>query len=156
MNNYKELNGGEKHNLPILLVENDDADVLLLERAFEELQIKNPIHRVKDGEKALEYLSNIQQGSNQKLCLPALILLDINLPRMRGLKLLKEIKQNQYLKRLPTIMLTTSSDMADIDAAYEHGANSYLIKPVVYRDFVELIDKFKQYWLEGNESPTFS
>jgi CheY-like chemotaxis protein len=155
VNNHKELNGSDKHNLPILLVEDDDADVLLLERAFEELAIKNPVHRVKNGEQAMEYLSQMQQSNDNCQHLPALILLDINVPRMGGLSVLKEIKQNQYLKRLPVVMLTTSSLTSDIDTAYDRGANSYLIKPVKYREFVGLIDKLNQYWLEENAQPTF-
>lgn len=154
MNRYSELSI-DKSRLPILLVEDTSVDAILLQRAFERLQISNPVHHVRDGEQALDYLLSLHEAEPQDLSpVPALIIMDIKLPKLDGLSVLQNLKQHDSLKKIPVVMLTTSSQTKDIDIAYEYGANSYLVKPIKFSDFVDTVTTIKEYWLEQNKFPS--
>jgi len=123
----------------ILLVEDNPADIRLTEEAFKQFRIHNKLHIVRDGEEALEYLYNKKN--------PDIILLDLNLPKMNGVEVLKEIKQNEKLKHIPVIILTTSNNDDDIYNSYKNYASAYITKPVSMKDFIKAIEKFKIFWL---------
>ena len=130
----------------ILLVEDNEGDVVLTLDAFEESKILTNISVTKNGEEALDFL--FKRGKHQNAQRPDLILLDINLPIYNGHEVLQEIKTDPNLKRIPVIMLTTSSSRKDIDQAYEHHANSYITKPMEMEDFLKAIIKIEEFWLQ--------
>lgn len=126
----------------ILLVEDNEDDIVLAMNAFEEARLCNVIHVCRDGEEALAYL---KQHPGQTSA-PDLILLDINMPKMDGLQLLKLLKSDPLLRRIPVVMLTSSSREEDIVRSYDHGACSYVSKPVSFEEFRNVIQKFSLYW----------
>lgn len=129
-----------KEDTEILLVEDDDVDALTVKRAFKELKITNPLSIRKNGEEALEYLrSKIDH-------LPALILMDINMPRMNGIELLKTLKADEILRKIPVVMLTTSREERDKMQSFYQGAAGYIIKPVDYQQFIEAVRILDVYW----------
>ncbi len=130
----------------ILLVEDDEVDIKSVKRAFKDINIKNPLTTKNNGEEALEYL----RKENNKL--PGLILLDLKMPRMNGLEFLKIVKKEDKLKSIPIIALTTSNENKDKTESFNLGVSGYMIKPVNYRDFVEVIRIIKTYWTLS-ESP---
>lgn len=143
-----------KMKSPILLVEDTNADAILLQKAFEMLEISNPIHHVRDGEQALVHLETLYAADElDSLSMPLLIILDIKLPKLNGLSVLKKVKQHEKLKKIPVVVLTTSSQTEDINTAYELGANSYLLKQVRFTDFIETVSGIKAFWLEQNQFP---
>ena len=129
-----------KSNNPILLLEDDDVDVMTTKRALKELKITNPLQVAGNGEEALVYLQNPQ---NTK---PCLILLDLNMPRMDGITFLKIIKDDPVLKRLPVIVLTTSDETRDKIESFDLSVAGYMLKPVNYQQFVEVLKAIKLYW----------
>lgn len=137
----------------VLLVEDNYAHAELVIRSLEDLTIKKNIHHVLDGEKALEYLfsSDKESGGEHKLR-PDLILLDLRLPRIHGLEVLKKVKENKELRSIPVVVFTTSKAEKDIQQAYQFHANSYLVKPISYKDFSKLIADVANYWLNHNQS----
>ncbi len=140
--------------LAILLVEDNDDHAELVKRSFENHRIANSIHHVVDGEEALDYL--FRQGkftSSQSSPIPHLILLDLRLPKIDGLEVLKEIRTSETLKGIPVVILTTSKADSDLVEAYEHHVNSYLVKPVDFEKFDQLIDDLGFYWLAWNQKP---
>jgi len=141
-------------NMTILLVEDDPNDVMLVKRAFEKTNIVNPIQVVDNGEDAQDYLAGSGKYSDRKeFPLPVMILLDLKLPRKSGLEVLEWLKQQPSLKRLPVIILTSSTENKDINRAYDIGVNSYLIKPVEFNDLLELVKNLNLYWLLLNTKP---
>jgi two-component system, response regulator len=138
----------------ILLVEDNPDDELLTLIAFEENNIPNNIIVAHDGKEALDYLfiNGISNSSN-KMEFPEIILLDLNLPRVDGLEVLKRIRSHDDTRLLPVIILTSSKEEADIMKSYELGANSYIQKPVDFNQFTEAIRQLSRYWLVLNESP---
>jgi CheY-like chemotaxis protein len=130
----------------ILLVEDNEGDIILTLEAFEESKIKVEISVVRNGQEALDFL--FSGDSLPSLTKPDLILLDINLPIYNGHEVLKRIKQDSHLKKIPVIMLTTSSNQKDIDQAYENQCNSYVKKPLEMGDFFEAIKKIEQFWFQ--------
>lgn len=124
---------------PILVVEDDSIDVLILKRGIKEVDLSNPIAIVGNGREALDYLE-------KQILLPCLILLDINMPMMNGHEFLAEIKGNSRLRRIPVIILTTSKSIDDVNEGYEEGAAGYLVKPVDYAEYVSLLNNIKNYW----------
>lgn len=125
---------------PILLVEDDEIDVITVKRALKEVHITNQLDVAVDGEKAWERLHDAGQE------LPCVILLDLNMPRMTGLELLRQIKQEPNLKRIPVIVLTTSNDERDKNQSFQIGVAGYMVKPVDYWQFVEVIRVIDRYW----------
>ena len=129
----------------VLLVEDNPGDILLARKAFERTGYDCAIDVVTDGEQALEHLRNGRQSPEATL--PALVLLDINLPRLSGLDVLKEIKQDPTLRHIPVVMLTSSQRDTDVRCAYENHANSYVSKPSKMAELIELLDQIQRYWL---------
>jgi CheY-like chemotaxis protein len=126
----------------ILLVEDNDGDILLTQEAFEEAKIKIRLSVVKDGSDAIAFLS----GQHEVVELPDMILLDVNLPKINGHEVLKYIKKTDGIKRIPVIMLTTSSSPADINNSYDNYVNSYITKPIEVNNFFRVINTIKDFW----------
>lgn len=129
----------------ILLVEDNPADVRLTEEAFKEGGILNKLYVAKDGEEALSMLAC--NGSNSRIPRPDLILLDLNLPRKDGREVLEQIKDDESLKRIPVVILTTSNAQQDILKAYDLHANCYITKPVDLDQFFTVIKSIEDFWL---------
>jgi CheY-like chemotaxis protein len=129
----------------VLLVEDDPADVLMTREAFEQHQVRSPLHVVGDGEQALEFLR--RSGEFAGAPRPGLILLDLNLPRRNGLEVLAEVKADQDLAPIPVVMLTTSSAQEDILRSYALHASAYITKPVDYDRFIDVIGQIDGFYL---------
>ena len=125
---------------PILLVEDDDVDVMMVKRALKDLNVTNPLAHTLNGEEALEYLT---AGSNKR---PCIILLDLNMPKMNGVEFLKAIKADDALKKIPIVVLTTSRDTEDKFETFGLGAAGYIVKPADYKKFVEAMRAIDIYW----------
>ncbi len=136
----------------ILLVEDNEGDIVLTLDAFEESKIKTAISVVRNGGEALDFLFKRKGFENEYR--PDLILLDINLPVYSGHEVLKTIKADPSLKKIPVIMLTTSSNQKDINLAYEHYANSYITKPIEMGDFLKAILQIEEFWLQLSKLPS--
>ena len=147
-----------QHRPTVLLVEDDANDVLLLKRALKKAQINSVnLKTVRDGDAAIAYLTQQPPYLDRETHpLPALLLLDIKLPRRSGLEVLQWIRDQPHLKRLLVIVLTGSREQPDLEAAYDLGVNSYLVKPSVFADLVDLMTNLHQYWLSLNEHPQWS
>jgi two-component system response regulator len=136
----------------VLLIDDNVDDVDLTLRAFRKNNFKNEIVIAYDGAEALEYLyTTDSEGS--KINIPSLILLDIKLPKVDGLEVLKHIRNIEITKYIPIVMLTSSTEERDLITAYELGANSYIKKPIDFNSFVEVINCMGLYWLLFNELP---
>lgn len=136
---------------PILLVEDDNADALLIERALGKVKITNGVHRVDNGDAAIEYLTLAIKGDTPT---PVLVLLDLKLPRRSGFEVLQWLRNHDApLRRVPVVVLTSSSQDADINRAYDAGANSYLVKPGSPEDLLRVLGNIQSYWLALNMSP---
>tara|TARA_R100000988_G_scaffold14788_1_gene7556 strand:- start:134 stop:547 length:414 start_codon:yes stop_codon:yes gene_type:complete len=127
--------------LKILLVEDDEVDVMNVKRAFDKARIQNPVEVAKDGVHALSLLKD-PSFSKERL----LILLDINMPRMNGIELLREIRKDPELHSLPVVVLTTSDDERDKVDAFDLNVAGYLLKPVTFPKFVDILDVLNRYW----------
>jgi len=131
----------------ILLVEDNPDDILIIQRAIKEAKIINKFWIVRDGQEALDFLEH--KGQYQDASVnpkPGLIILDINLPKVNGLEVLKIIKQDPNLKRIPTVVLTVSRRDEDIVKGYNYGCNSFIQKPVEFEKFVEAVKLIGLYW----------
>ena len=138
----------------ILLVEDNKDDVLLTIRALEKANILNQVDVANDGLEALEYLRGEGKFSDRNTSMhPVVILLDLKMPRMGGLELLKTIRNSEKFKLLPTVILTSSREEQDIIESYNLGANSYIQKPVDFDQFVKAVQTLGLYWLVLNVSP---
>ena len=133
-------------NRSILLVEDNPIDLDLTKRAFARGKLVNPIEVARDGEQALDYLSRWQAGEP----VPIVILLDLKLPKVGGLEVLRQIKGHPDFKTVPIIVLTSSAEDADIEEAYKLGVNSYIVKPVDFEKFVEVASQIEIYWCALN------
>jgi len=140
--------------LVILLVEDNPDHAELIVRSFEEHRVANRIFHVRDGEEALNYLfrkgTYRDPGSSPR---PHVILLDLRLPKVDGLEVLKEIKSSDELSQIPVVALTTSDSRHDMAGAYRSHVNSYLVKPVDFDKFTKLMDDLGFYWLAWNRKP---
>jgi len=138
----------------ILLIEDDTVHVKLVERALKKSGLNSELIIIKDGEDAFNYLLNQEDESpEKKFVYPHLIFLDINLPKISGLEILRRIKQSPRLQAIPVVILTTSSNRADLEKCYEFHANSYITKPLDYEEFNQKIRSVEHYWLKINETP---
>jgi CheY-like chemotaxis protein len=139
----------------VLLIEDDPADVRLIQRAFRKLDVPVPMFRLTNGDDAVAYLSGDAPYENRAAYpMPNVLLLDIKLPRRSGFEVLEWVRrQKSNLRRLPVVMLTSSRHSADINRAYDLGANSYLAKPETTSDLEGLASGFESYWLSLNEEP---
>lgn len=142
------------HNRPILLIEDNASDIELTKRALKRGRVTNEIVVAHDGEEALEYLfSSGRYSGRDPADLPAIALLDLKLPKMSGLEVLRRIRENGRTRRLPVIILTTSREEQDLADSYDNGANSYVVKPVDFSHFQHAIEQLGLYWLATNEAP---
>ncbi|HET9364362.1 MAG TPA: response regulator [Candidatus Angelobacter sp.] len=139
---------------PVLLIEDERTDVILISEAFEKAGVQNPVLSVSHGDQALAWLEGVGEYSDRtKYPLPAFILLDLKLPGMNGLQLLKWIRGRRDLRIIPVVVLTSSADPTDIKSAYEAGANSYLLKPGDRREIWRVAELIQNYWLSLNVTP---
>jgi two-component system response regulator len=136
----------------ILLVEDNPNDVILTERAFQKSKIANDLHVVHDGAEALDYLLGPEAGTPARP-FPALVLLDLKLPKVDGLEVLRRVREDPRTKLLPVVILTSSNEEQDIIRGYGNGANSYIRKPVDFNQFTEAVSSLGLYWLVLNEQP---
>ncbi len=126
----------------ILLVEDNPMDVDLALRAFRKRRLTNPVEVARDGEEALAWMPRWEAGET----LPAVILLDLKLPRVDGLEVLRQLKAHPRFRSIPIVVLTTSAESQDVTRAYELGVNSYIVKPVDFDKFVEVASQIEIYW----------
>lgn len=143
----------ERKNLSLLLVEDNEDDVLIAQRAFQEFKFISAAAVARDGQEALDMLTASGSKGGQKPLRPSIILLDITLPLMDGIALLKRLKADPALRAIPVVMLTTSSRHEDMVRSYENGAASYITKPASLEEFLELARKFEQYWVSVSNLP---
>lgn len=136
----------------ILLVEDNEGDILLTKEALEDAKILIKLSVVKDGKEAIDFLS--KEGKYQDVALPDLLLLDVNLPKKNGHEVLKYIKENEKLKHIPVIILTTSSSEKDINQAYKNYVNCYITKPVEVNDFLAVVATIENFWICIVKLPT--
>lgn len=129
-----------KDSKPVLLVEDDSIDAMTVKRAFKDLKVTNQLAVTTNGEEALDYLRD--PGKNR----PCVILLDLNMPKMNGTEFLKIAKADETLKKIPVVVLTTSSEERDIVESFKLSVAGYIIKPVDYKKFVEAIRTIDLYW----------
>jgi two-component system response regulator len=138
----------------ILLVEDNPDDIELTLRAFERHKLSNRIHVARDGAEAIEFLfSSGGQGVRDANEGPRVILLDLKLPKISGLEVLREVKAHERLRRIPVVVLTSSAEEPDIAESYKLGANSYIVKPVDFDRFTEAVRELGLYWLLLNQPP---
>ncbi len=138
----------------ILLVEDNRMDVELTLDAFREARLLNAIHVASNGQDALDYLFGEGKYTDRtRFPLPSLVLLDLKLPGIDGFEVLRRIKSTPMLKRLPVIILTSSKEEGDRAFSYDNGANSYLVKPVSFDGFLDVVRKIEGYWLALNVAP---
>jgi len=136
---------------PILVVEDNPMDLDFMLQAFEESSVANPVHVCRDGEEAMQFIADHATADDPNV--PLLALLDLRLPKVDGIEVLRQARQHPVWRRVPFIVVTTSHENADISLAYELGANSYIVKPVSFPAFAEVIKNIKAYWLLTNEPP---
>lgn len=142
------------HPGAILLIEDETPDATLVRRAFEKTGVRNPIIHLRNGETAMAYILGVEPYSNRVLHpLPVLILLDLKMPRMGGLEFLQWRRTQKDVRKTPVVVLTADNDSQSINAAYQLGANSYLIKPSTPDDVRGVVDALYHYWLQLNEPP---
>lgn len=134
-------------NNPILLIEDNPIDLDLTLRAFASRKITNKIEIARDGEEALAFLTRWDNGAPK----PSVILLDLNLPKINGLEVLKILKNHPEYKTIPVVILTTSSQSSDMKTAYLLGVNSYIVKPVSFEKFMEVATQIDLYWCVLNK-----
>jgi two-component system response regulator len=139
----------------ILLVEDNPDDAELTMRAFAKAKIANQIVHVTDGQEALDYLfSTGAHADRDPEAAPTMVLLDLNLPRLNGLDVLKAMRADPRTRRVPVVMLTSSNEERDLIASYDLGANSFVRKPVDFAQFLEAAQQLGMYWLVLNQQPT--
>ena len=144
-----------KEDIPILLVEDDEDDIRLVERAFVKGRILNKLYTVRDGEEAMEFLTNTGRYTDKTVTpQPGLILLDLNMPKVSGMEVLKWLKDDENLHSIPVVVLTTSDMEKDIQFAYDYGASTFITKPVEFSNFLEAVVTLGKYWLQIAQMPT--
>jgi len=138
---------------PILLVEDDTRDLELTLVALERSQLANEVVVVRDGAQALDYLRRDGDFADRAEGNPAVILLDLKLPKVNGLEVLQTVRADNALRSLPIVMLTSSQEETDVVRSYELGVNAYVVKPVEFRQFVDAISDLGVFWAVLNEPP---
>ena len=138
----------------ILLVEDSKADAEMTLRTLKRRGIANNIEWVKDGVEALEFLSCTGAYTGRSNGTPKLVLLDLKMPRMDGLQVLKQMKQDPATKHIPVVLMTSSREEGDLIDSYELGVNSFVVKPVDFADFAETITQIGMYWMVANVAPS--
>ena len=142
------------YNKVILLVEDNPSDVDLTKRALGKCRIANELVVASDGEEALEYLFGTGRNAGRDPAdQPALTLLDLNIPKVSGLEVLRRIRDDARTRRLPVVILTSSREESDVGCGYDLGVNSYVVKPVDFEQFQEALAQLGLFWLVVNEPP---
>jgi len=137
----------EDKKFTVLLVEDDLNDIFLVKRAFKKAQIQNPLQVVTDGQEAIHYLrGGGRYADREAYPLPKLVVMDIKMPRRTGFEVLEWAKHDGPLRRIPIVIVSSSDNPADINRAYELGANAYMVKPVDYRAVEKLFESITHYW----------
>jgi CheY-like chemotaxis protein len=140
----------------ILLVEDDPRDVDLTLAALEQHNLANKVLVVSDGEEALDYLYRRGKFNTRPAGNPVVVLLDLKMPKINGLEVLKIIKADEQLKMIPIVMLTSSRETPDLVECYKHGVNSYVVKPVDFSEFMNAVKQLGVFWAAVNEPPPHS
>jgi DNA-binding response OmpR family regulator len=139
-------------NQTVLLVEDDENDVFFMQRAFREAAIVTSLNVVNDGREAIDYFSGSgKYNDRQSYPIPCLMLMDLKLPYVLGLDVLKWVRSHAEFKSVIVVVLTSSRQDADIERAYSLGANSYLVKPPDVHQLVAMVKRIKEYWIEMNQ-----
>jgi CheY-like chemotaxis protein len=133
--------------LHVLLVEDSDADAMLIKRSFTSSDLSCSLYWLKDGESAIAYLE--RRGQYKQAIRPDLIILDLNLPRLDGREVLHRVKNNSALKRIPVVVMSTSNSEQDISRSYDLNANCYIVKPFDVHDFLRVTSSIKEFWLRN-------
>ncbi len=139
--------------LTIVLVEDNPDDEELTLAALDELNLRNPVVVLRDGQEAIDYFFCQGSYAGKSLELPSIIMLDLKLPKIDGLEVLRQIKDDARLKRIPVVVLTSSQEEADVITGYNLGANSYIVKPIDFEQLMETVRSIGNYWLIVNEQP---
>jgi CheY-like chemotaxis protein len=140
-----------RQNQPLLLIEDNEDDRFFFKRALKAAGVSNPLFVAEDGQKAIDYLSGTGVfGDRERYPVPSLVLLDLNLPEIKGLEVLSWLKQQDSLRRVVTVVLTSSREPSDVRKAYQMGANSYLVKPSTSGQLEDLVKTLDEYWLQFN------
>jgi CheY-like chemotaxis protein len=137
----------------ILLVEDNPNDVELTLEALKEHNLSNAVVVARDGVEALDYLQRTGQYASRPQGNPAVILLDLKLPKLDGHELLKRIRADKDLKLIPVVVLTSSREESDLEQSYQNGVNAYVVKPVVFQDFINAVKELGLFWAVFNEPP---
>jgi two-component system response regulator len=140
-----------KIQLEILLVEDNPQDAELAIRALKKCMPMSHLHHVSDGQEALDFLFCPTLDDDRKP--PKVVLLDLKLPKVGGLEVLREIRANEHTKSLPVVVLTSSREDSDVAAAYRLGVNSFIVKPVDFENFLEVVSNMGSYWVNLNQAP---
>jgi len=139
------------NEIQILLVEDNEGDILLTLEAFKEMKVKNTVTVVKDGVEAIDFLKKRREKIGQAM--PDLILLDINMPKLNGIEVLEFIKKDEKFKKIPVVMLTTSSSQSDIEVCYEKYANCFITKPMDFGRFMDVVEQIESFWFSTAQLP---
>lgn len=140
---------------PILHVEDNEDDQFFLKRAFAAAGIQNTVHFVDDGQKAIDYLSGKEPYSDrQQYATPCVVILDLKMPKVHGLEVLRWIRAHREFKSIVVVILSSSPLRNDVDMAYDIGVNSFIVKPLTADQMTNIARLIKQYWLETNEFPS--
>ena len=143
-----------KHLYPILLAEDDENDVLLLRRAFQDAEIRNPLYVGHDGQEVIDWLAGANEFSDRsRHPLPCLLILDLKMPRMSGMDVLEWRRRQPALKCLPVVVFSSSAHPYDIEKAYGLGANAFVVKPADNEERARFVLNLKGFWLQFNEPP---
>ena len=137
----------------ILLVEDSKKDIELALEALAEHKLANQVAVVRDGAEALDYLFRRGQFADPSGDLPVLVLLDLKMPKVDGLEVLRQMKADPVLKKIPVVMMTSSREQGDLNMSYELGVNSYVVKPVKFQAFIDAVKHVGVYWVLVNEAP---
>lgn len=145
------MTANHKNTRNILLVEDNKSDARLIREFLKDADMNNILYVVKDGIEALEFLYT--HCKPKCIYCPDLVILDLNLPRKRGIEVLKEMRKDNDLNKMPVIILTTSNAPEDVDECYKYYANCYIVKPVHLDEFTKIMESFKEFWLNNVKLP---
>jgi CheY-like chemotaxis protein len=137
----------------VLLVDDDPNDIELTLMALEDFKLANEIIVTQDGAEALDYLHRRGEFAGRTKELPVVVLLDLKMPKVNGIEVLREIKSDDQLKTIPVVILTSSKEATDLDQCYRLGANAYVVKPVKFMDFINAVREVGAFWAVINEAP---
>ena len=148
MNEEEVVQMDDLSSSTILLVEDSEADIVLLKRALRNARIANPLMVVRDGEEAINYFSGAGvYGNRERWPIPSLVLLDLRLPKVSGFEVLEWIRSRPDLNEVTVVVLTGSENVPDVSKAHELGADSYLVKPGEFRELVAMVERIHGHWL---------